>query len=390
MKMNKTLTALVAGASIGLSGQVLAVGTTSNQIVANKVTLDYSVGTTSQTAIESTSTFNVDNRIDTTLAGPADSDAEPNKTLTMAYTFRNTGNKDQAYKLTLAGFTAAENPQSVTFYKTQAAADTDSLVPADIYANDVLSAVTPAGTLADGVNDVIVYARVTLTNDVTITDGDAVDMLLSATASDAGGTALDDNHTDNKNADQTSLNAEYIVFAEGASPSSANATGNIANNGVITFHTIHNIKTANLSDPTDANAKPVLSVKVINDPICNSPDAYNAGDIMSCAVTAPASYTPKAIPGALIEYNYTAKNAGSVDATSVIFTKELPAASYEASIANVALTNDTAQTLTHIAPPTALSNTTNDYQIENNKITMNVGTVAKDTNMTVTFTAIVD
>ena len=66
MKLNKTLIALAAGASFGLSGQVFAEGTIAGTDIENTVTLGYTVNTVPQTDLTQTATFKVDSRVEFT------------------------------------------------------------------------------------------------------------------------------------------------------------------------------------------------------------------------------------------------------------------------------------------------------------------------------------
>ena len=68
MKINKTLTALIAGASFGLSGQVFAEGTAAGTTITNTVTLGYTVSTVPQTDLTLDVDFLVDTKVDFNLS----------------------------------------------------------------------------------------------------------------------------------------------------------------------------------------------------------------------------------------------------------------------------------------------------------------------------------
>lgn len=104
MKMNKTLTALVASATMGLSGQAMAAGTPAGSQVTNTVTLDYSVSGTAQNQIDDSTQFIVDNKIDMTFttALTGASTVIPGADLSPTYTLQNDSNDSQSFRFTLA------------------------------------------------------------------------------------------------------------------------------------------------------------------------------------------------------------------------------------------------------------------------------------------------
>jgi len=110
MKINKTLTALVAGASLGLSGQAMAIGTASNVLIINTATLDFDVSGQPQEQVTDPSQFRVDNKIDLSLIWN-DATAPTtvaNTSKAISFKLYNAGNTAQSYKLT-ATHEAAEN-----------------------------------------------------------------------------------------------------------------------------------------------------------------------------------------------------------------------------------------------------------------------------------------
>lgn len=98
------LVALLAGAALlGLVSQsALAEGTLSNTTISNQATVNYSVGVTTQPAINSnTVVFVVDNKVNLTVAKVADNAATtPGLTnQVVAFTVTNNGNTAQRYAL---------------------------------------------------------------------------------------------------------------------------------------------------------------------------------------------------------------------------------------------------------------------------------------------------
>ncbi len=101
MKINKTLTALIAGASLGMSGQAMAIGTASNVLITNTATLDFDVSGQPQAQTTDFSQFRVDNRIDLSLSWN-DSTAPTtvaNTSKSLSFKLYNAGNTAQSYKL---------------------------------------------------------------------------------------------------------------------------------------------------------------------------------------------------------------------------------------------------------------------------------------------------
>ncbi len=108
MKINKTLTALIAGASLGLSGQVIAAATSKAGVdITNSASLTYTVGNSATTSTSTDdSTFTVDKKIDfTTVVNKSDSKvyaglSELTETRLFTFTLINVGNSDQYFKIT--------------------------------------------------------------------------------------------------------------------------------------------------------------------------------------------------------------------------------------------------------------------------------------------------
>lgn len=387
MKLNKTLTALVMGASFGLSGQVFAGGTVAGTDISNTVTLGYTVSSTAQTPVESVSGFKVDQKVDMTFTSDtATADSVPGEKVTLAYTLTNTGNKVQAFVLALTNNGNADHtPQTVTFYPTA----TDAANETNAITNDKVAALAVDTSTT-------VYANVTLTNNVNIGNGVTVNMLASATALDPsdsdGTTLLAQDIADNKN---VNLTTEYVIFAEAASTNDAKYTG------AITVQTDRDIVTAEFTDPTDPNAVPTLAMKIINDVVCNnslaagddfdySEGGANVGTCPDVDVANKATYRPKAIPTSMAEFTYSAKNTGAVTANAVVFSELLPAGYTDASLSDATLSvGGVVQTLATVTvTPTAANQV--QYDGTTGTITIYVGDVIAAQEVAITFTAIVE
>ena len=387
MKINKTLPALVAGASLGLSGQATAGGTTAGTDIVNTVSLGYTVNSTAQTPVTSTEQFKVDTKIDMTItSNTANADTAPGETIDLAYTLVNTGNEVQSFVLSLGNNgDANHSPQSVSFHTAS------PTLPGNLITNSKITdlAVDGAG--------VTVYAQVVMTNNVNVTNGDTVEMNVSATALDSadtdGTTLLAQNIAADKNAN---LTTEYVVFAEAATGT------NLKHTGVITVQTDRDIVTAEFTNPLDPLAVPTLAIEIINDVICDSALASasttnyatggaNVGTCPDIIAGNKTTYRPKAIPTSMALFTYDAKNTGSKTANAVTFSETLEAGYTDASIANATLSINgaTNETLVPVAvAPTA----DNEIFIDTatGSITLYIGDVTATSTIKVTFTAIVE
>jgi len=390
MKFNTQLKALAVATAIGLSGHAMAAGTVANTPITNTVTLGYSVNSTDQTAVESTANFRVDQKVDMTLTSDtASADTAPGETIVLAYTLTNTGNLDQDFVLSLSdNGDTNHTPQAVTFYPTatDAADETNAIAFSKISASE------------DG-TPVQVFARVTISNNVNLEDGDILEMRLTATALDPsdtdGTTLLTQDIADDKNAD---LDSVYVIFAEDASVNDAKYTG------AITVQTDRDIATADFVNPADANAVPELTIEIVNDVVCDSGITatstadYSEGgaDVGTCpdlTGTTQTNYRPKAIPTSQARLTYSALNDGSVTANEVVFTETLPAEYQNASLKNptLSINGGANETLTLVASVGDVD-ADNEYFIDDttDTITLYVGDIAAGDEFEITFTAIVE
>ncbi len=397
MKINKTLTALIAGASIGMSGQAFAGGTDAGTLINNSTSLSYKVGAVDQLDLDAVVSFKVDNRVDMTLTADAVSNAAkayPGEAATYSYTFKNDGNNTQRFKLGIEE--TLDLPEidlgTITYALVGSPADatlvgalTDELViDADAEIQFTISFTYP---LVDE----------TAPEPVAIVNGDTFKLIASATAYDDQGTpvALVNNNSTNKNTDSTSLDTEYNVFAEDSGTIESYSD---AYNGIVLDHVDITIETVDFTHNSGASQGPGLSVLVVNDPLCGG--SYSAGGGIAACVGAPSGYTPKAIPGAMLEYTITATNSGEVTAEAVAFVQnlttlrtnnandtvtnsvDLEQGSIVSGLVTVSL-NGTPFTGVTLSNAIALTNA-------NSTLTVTVGDMAKDEPVIITFTALVE
>ena len=190
MKMNKTLTAVIAGASLGLAGQAFAAGTTSGTSVSNTTSLDYTVSTIPQTTETVEAAFLVDTRVDFNLTrvDTATIKVTPDGTgYVFEYTLANTSNEVLDFNLATANLTTGlqsvfgtddvdDNFDVATTAYVESGANSGYLA-----AEDTATSVDDLAVFVNAGDEVVVYV-VTSTIPASQDDGDAAAVALSATA----------------------------------------------------------------------------------------------------------------------------------------------------------------------------------------------------------------
>lgn len=317
MKVNKTLAALIASASLGLSGHAFAAGTDAGVDITNTVNLGYKVNNVPQQNVTSEAAFKVDTRVDMTLTdNTGSSEVAPGSTVTYTYNLANTGNDTLYFDLDIvnqaaAGDTGDITIGSITFTKT-GGTGTSSINAGRV-------------TLAEDA-DITFTAEFTFPTQTSggddIVHNDTFNVLASATAVQSDGTALTDGKGINKNSGTNLTDESLNVFAEAASLES------IALNAEITVGTTTTVKSAWFTDGSQNNG-PALSLLVVNDDLCDATydsttpayGNYTAGNgVVTCDDT---SYSPKALPGSLVEYTLFTENEGAAIAQDAVFALTL-------------------------------------------------------------------
>lgn len=299
----KRLLAMAALAGLGIWQQAaLAAGTAASTPIANKATINYSVGGTAQTPIESSpggnttpgvgagvnTTFVVDDKVDLTVtelsgAGTVVNPGQANQVTGFRVT--NTGNAPHAFALA-----AANNAGGSVFGNADTTDVSNLRVIVDSNANgtyelaDLTANINNINTLAADANIVVfIVADVPLT----VTNGQFANVRLTASAAvnNTPGTLV----TQTVGADTAGVD---FVFADGA------GAGDVARDGKHSSDDQYAVQSARLT-VTKASA-------VVSDP-------FNL------------LVNPKAIPGAVVEYTVTVANTGSQDATGVALLDPLPA-----------------------------------------------------------------
>jgi uncharacterized repeat protein (TIGR01451 family) len=293
--------ALVALGGIAALPQAFAAGTLASTSIDNRATVSYSVGSVAQTPIESspagnttpgtgngTSTsFVVDNRIDltvtevsggTTVTSPGASDA------VTAFLLTNTGNAAQAFQLSatqLTGGTVFGNTDNADVANLRVFVDVNDN---GIYEPAIDTATDVTSLAADADVTVFVVADVPLT----VTNGQFASVRLTARAAVDGSPGTLATET----VGPETPGAVDVVFGDGA------GAGDAAEDGAFAADDQYEVQSAAL-----AIAK---TSSVVSDP-------FNG------------TSSPRAIPGAVIEYAITMTNTGTVSATGVTIVDPIPA-----------------------------------------------------------------
>lgn len=283
------ITAVLCG--FAYAGTAVAVGTDAGTPIDNFATVDYKVGGVDQTSIDSPTTqFLVDQVVDLTVAEAdgADTDVSPGETDAVArFTVTNTGNETQDFALTIADLIGVD-----VFGNTDTI-DADALtIVIDANGNDVYDAGTDtvatfidelsaddgnADPLLDNVISVFILGDIPAAPGAS--DGDAVNIELTATAHKAGGAGLGVIEAETGVDDDAGT--VQIVFS--------NNTGSDQDSYLVGSATLAAVKAS----------------EVLSDPV---------------GQTAPEAL---AIPGAIVEYEITITNTGGTAATEVVVTDDI-------------------------------------------------------------------
>lgn len=319
MKLNKTLTALAVGASFGLSGQAFAAGTEAGTVITNAVELGYSVGGIDQEDATANVDFKVDNRVDfeVTRQVSITQAVIPNGPSTTAgyaikFLVKNDGNSSQDYQLVAS----------------EAGAITVNIANLDSSSTDVTDNVDTGATLK------VFVEEGTDTNNYNF--GDDSETYINALAPDASQivwVVIDDPNTVDETLNDGDIAAVTLTVTthdDDAAPTLGAATINSA-----TAAFSEDVEQAVFADTNNdgiefdsaafeiATAKLVVtkSVRVLSDDLCNNGMVDHL--VTNCT---PATYIPKALPGALVEFTISVENTGSVASDVYTITDDLSVA----------------------------------------------------------------
>lgn len=282
--------------TVGAMPQAFAAGTSAGTVISNQASVAYSVGGTPQTAVNSnTSNFNVDRVINVTVAqsGGATTVAPGATSQVIAFTVTNNSNSIQDFKLDAANLVGDQFDGTITGVYVESGANTGYQS-----AQDTATFIDELGENAT----VTVYVVATMPSG--IVTGNTANVSLQATAyqtTGAGGAyvatagTLAPAATAQTNVGSTD-NASFTdtVFGDAAGTYS----GDAAKDGKHSATNSYTVSTAALSV--------AKSSTVISDP-------FNG------------TTSPKAIPGAVVEYCLVVTNtAGGAAASSVVLTDVMP------------------------------------------------------------------
>jgi len=311
MKMNKSIIALAISASLGLSGQVFAIGTTAAIDITNEATLTFDVDGVSQTPQADTATFKVDNKIDLNLEWndtTAPTTVSGADGVAISYKLYNAGNSLQSYEL--SGTHLGTDGTTVGAYSTEYQTGAAPVVPFPavpgysytFYQEEGTSTGFQAGEdtlLAGGITADIapVAATADLSDDAKAT---IVYLVVDNILADAIDTDILG----------FNLTAETFTSSVAASPNVAETEDGLADNPALVqavFADSSNDGKENADGALEivtAKLEITKAVAVTSDPINNATN-------------------PKAIPGATLQYTITVTNTGRAAADTVIVTEDL-------------------------------------------------------------------
>jgi hypothetical protein len=386
MKLNKSISALAAAAALGFSGHSAAAPTQAGETISNSVTLSYTIGGTPTTPPAITADFIVDRKVDmeislksTAVVSTELDDGSNSTTVVYNYDLTNSGNLAQDFAISLAD-TAA---QAIT-----GATDNKDFTPAlgtnyNVYTSDPTLSPKPAPVASGVLNiaaDTNLVTPTSTTQDFWIEvqipssgfdNDDVVVFETLATASNSAGAAIAGQNATNKNT-SANLAQPLIVFADDPD---ASGDANTAFNGKVSVFTAIEFAVGDFTDPNGNNpgdtgySGPYLKAVVINDPICEGAAVTTASTDKSASGCVSGYGTPKAIPGALVEFTFTATNSGAGQVKGLSITETLD-------------TEFVADSMTYVANsaqkgvPTNMVTITPAPTVTGNTITVNFGDLA--------------
>lgn len=396
MKLNKSISALAAAAALGFSGHSAAIGTAADTLITNTVNVTYRVGgATTDTNKDYSAKFRVDNKVDMTLTSYKDgvetklsTDAANLKMEYFQFSLVNSGNSNQHYKLSVVNTPVstvigtytdgdgAASPADVNLplsFKVYQAAPTTNALTATEITNGVVQVNASADQATADANPVYFWVGVEIPATGLANANTAVMELIAAASNSAGTLLTSDNATDKNTYDAStdtgSLVNQLNVFADGAdADSSGQFNGQVSNYFAIKFE-VGDLADPDGKNPGDAGyAGPLLDAKVINDPICEGAAVTTASTDKSAGGCVAGYGLPKAIPGALVEFTFTATNNGSdvVKGLSLVETLSAEFADNSMTYVTDSAKKGVTGSLTTITPVPAVSG---------NQITVNFGDV---------------
>ncbi len=308
---NAAFVAAFATAAVA-AGPAFAAGTSAGTTVSNSFTLDYQVGGTPQTQIDTSGAptqFTVDRKVDVTVATVSGASVSPGQTgASLVFGVLNAGNDNIAYRLSIKDVgTDAFDIGTYTARYYADAGDDGIFTPGVDDAGAGAAYTLGAGVTANVAPDARIW--VIITGDVpgTVTNGQTDDVILIAD-SYYPTVSLDPAYASTPGTDiaqaasNTLTGAAQSVLADNAG--TAGAPEDVANDGAHSSTATYTVSAASLT------ASKTVAVVATN-PVDCATDAISGGF---------------ATPGACVVYVITAANAAtaSASATSVAISDVLP------------------------------------------------------------------
>jgi len=342
MKVNKTLTALIAGASLGLSGQAFSADerAEAGTSIMNTAVMTYTVGSVTGNTTDGSISFTVDKRIDVTLTpnkspftydvNPGDDDST-NTNVVMTYKVSNLTNASQEFKFFAdnIGNNASSTPLTPT--GGTAVSDTFDIKSYTIYTDGDNVFAGGTGATAKVATDLATISGDTLNNPIADTGKEifihvvaVIPKLQETTYFYDGGDGFDKD-------DFVDAVAGLELYARATDGSG----------------------TVLLAD--DRDTANTAAVQVVFTDTDNKVEVYGTYTLKTAYLTVAKAVTPKDnnlgfgtaahyIPGATATYQVVITNDGSTDATTVVFTDDIAtnAPNLDSStIANITLVDGT-------------------------------------------------
>ena len=282
-------TASLMALATGIASPAFAAGTTSGTLITNTVNLTYNVGGVAQNPLSASDTFTVDRKVNLTVTeiGNATTVVSPGQ-LAAVTTFDVTNLSNATIDVGLLATNLAGDNYDVSNFKYYVDTNLDG-----VYSAGDLQVTYLDQVAADGTTRVFVVADIPLGQ----TTGQIANIRLSGTASE-GTTAGSLGATIMATVGANTAGVDTVL-------ADSNANGNTASDGISFAQDSYTILAAALTATKTS--------RIVSDPI-------------------NGTTTPKAIPGAVVEYCIAVSNGGGADATSVAINDPLPGATtYEST-----------------------------------------------------------
>ena len=372
MKPSKIFAPVVFGALTLAGAQAQAAGTAAGITIKNTATLDYKVNAVDQTSVKAIDNLLVDAKVDLTLER---TDNNPSSTASSdlitiagsqyytvgAFKLKNTGNSDTFFTLGAVNTANDHAVLNLTDTSTDNNANTKNNS-----ANDFVIFVETDGTPGLSTSDTEIAAAAEL--ELAKESAEKV-VYVAAKAANIQGVDNDLFGTDLT----ATVSAINYLRADGTTKDKVTATGH--NASATADGRIFNFVYADAGNNAEETASDVLRAAFPDlgngdgdDGTDNSGNFTKTSVVIEDPINGAKSntVTPKAIPGAIVEYTITVKNSGSVNAEDVVITDTIPTNTTYVANSVAAFQEDGS---------TALAGATANYVAADDEIVVNLGTL---------------